>query len=258
MVASRRGKPDIDWEAAGLDGADAVLHLAGENVAQRWTPAVKQRIRDSRVLGTRNLIEAIARAQQKPKVLVSASAIGFYGRRGEEVLTESSAAGSGFLAEVCQGWEAEAERASALGLRVVKLRIGFVLGNDGGALAQMLSIFRLGLGGPLGSGRQWMPWIHVDDVVGMFVRAATDDSATGVWNAGSPNPVRNSEFTKQLGAALHRPVFFPVPVFALKLGFGEFGAHMTDSVRLMPEAAIKAGYQFRFPEIGPALSDLIR
>lgn len=245
------------YTSSQLAGADAVLHLAGENVAQRWTPEVKQRIFDSRVVGTRSLVEAIAGATTRPKVLVSASAIGFYCDRGDEVLTESSPSGTGFLADVCRGWETEADRAREPGLRVAKIRIGFVMGLGGGAMGQMLPIFRLGLGGRLGSGRQWMPWIHLDDVVEMFIRAATDDSVSGVWNAGSPNPVRNSDFTAELGKALHRPVIFPVPAFALKAAFGEFGAHMMDSVRLVPEAALKAGFQFRFPEVGAALRDLV-
>src|SRR5579863_9941329 len=202
---------------------DAVIHLAGEQVAQRWNPKVKQRIRDSRVLGTRRLVDAIARVQHKPGVLVCASAIGYYGDRGDELLTESSGPGSGFLAEVCREWEEEASHAADFGLRVVKLRIGFVLGKEGGALAKMVPAFRAGVGGRLGSGRQWMPWIHAADLAEMFVHAAEGDSGVsgigGVWNACAPNPVTNAEFTRELGSVLHRPTLFPVPAFALRLAF---------------------------------------
>lgn len=263
-VWSRRASAPMAWDPltgppdpASLDGADAVIHLAGETVAQRWTSAVKQKIRDSRVLGTQRLVDTIAKVERKPRVLVCASAIGFYGSRGDEVLTETSAPGSGFLVDVCQEWEAEAERAAGLGLRVVKLRIGFVLGRHGGALGQMLPIFRLGLGGRLGSGQQWMPWIHVDDVVEMFVRAALDESVQGVWNATAPNPVSNAAFTQEISQVLHRPAIFPVPEFALRLGFGEFGLHMMDSARVVPTAALHAGYRFLYPEIGGALRNLL-
>jgi uncharacterized protein (TIGR01777 family) len=242
--------------AESLNAMDAVIHLAGEPVAQRWNAEVKRRIRDSRVLGTRALVDAISRVRHKPRVLVCASAIGYYGDRGDEVLTESSSPGSGFLADACRGWEAEADRAAEFGLRVVKLRIGFVLGKGGGALAQMVPAFRMFVGGRLGSGKQWMPWIHVGDVAEMFVHAVENDIA-GVWNATAPNPVTNSEFTREMGKALHRPAVFPVPPFALKLAFGELGQHMLDSSRVVPEAALKAGFRFRHPELGPALRDII-
>lgn len=239
-----------------LNKMDAVIHLAGEQVAQRWNPEVKRRIRDSRVLGTRRLVDAIGRVQHKPTVLVCASAIGYYGDRGDEVLTESSGPGSGFLADVCRAWEEEAGRAADFGLRVVKLRVGFVLGKDGGALAQMAPAFRAFVGGRLGSGRQWMPWIHAADLAEMFVYA-TENGVSGVWNACSPNPVTNAAFTKELGSVLGRPTLFPVPPFALKLAFGEVGQHMLDSARVVPEAALKAGYRFRYPELGPALKNLL-
>jgi uncharacterized protein (TIGR01777 family) len=243
--------------AESLNTMDAVIHLAGEPVAQRWNADVKRRIRDSRVLGTRCLVDAISRVQHKPKVLVCASAIGYYGDRGDEVLTESSAPGSGFLADVCRAWETEANRAAEFGLRVVRLRIGFVLGKNGGALAQMVPAFRAFVGGRLGSGKQWMPWIHVDDVAEMFAHAVESD-ISGVWNATSPNPVTNAVFTREMGKALHRPAVFPVPPFALKLAFGEMGQHMLDSSRVIPEAALKAGFQFQYPELGPALRNLLR
>lgn len=242
--------------AESLNTMDAVIHLAGEPVAQRWNADVKRRIRDSRVLGTRALVDVIGRVQHKPGVLVSASAIGYYGDRGDEVLTETSAPGSGFLADVCRGWEAEADRATEFGVRVVKLRIGFVLGRGGGALAQMVPAFRAFVGGRLGSGKQWMPWIHVSDVAEMFVHAIENEVA-GVWNAASPNPVLNSAFTREMANVLHRPAVFPVPPFALKLAFGELAQHMLDSSRVIPEAALKANFQFGYPELGPALRNLL-
>jgi uncharacterized protein len=249
-VWSRRGSN------ASLDGMDAVIHLAGEPVAQRWNATVKQRILDSRVLGTRRLVDEMGRVGAGPKVLVSASAIGYYGERGDEILTENSGPGEGFLADVCRGWEAEADRAAQFGVWVMRLRIGFVLGKNGGALGKMVPAFKAGVGGKLGSGKQWMPWVHIDDVVEMFARAVESDMS-GVWNATAPNPVRNTEFTKELGRVLHRPAFFPVPGLALKIAFGEMGEHMLDSARVVPEAALTAGYRFRFSELGAALRDLL-
>ena len=247
-----QGEPPAD----SLNTMDAVIHLAGEPVAQRWNAEVKRRIRDSRVLGTRALVDAIGRVQHKPKVLVCASAIGYYGDRGDEILTEASPPGTGFLVDVCRAWEAEAERASQFGLRVIRLRIGFVLGKGGGALAQMVPAFRACVGGRLGSGKQWMPWIHIDDVVGMFVHAA-ENEISGVWNATAPDPVRNAVFTGEMAKTLHRPAIFPVPPFALKLAFGELAQHMLDSARVVPDAALKANYAFRYPELGAALRDLV-
>lgn len=246
------GEPPVD----SLNTMDAVIHLAGEPVAQRWNAEVKRRIRDSRVRGTRALVDAIGRAQHKPKVLVCASAIGYYGDRGDEVLTETSAPGNGFLVDVCREWEAEADRAGEIGLRVVKLRIGFVLGKGGGALAQMVPAFRAFVGGRLGSGKQWMPWIHADDVAEMFLYAAENEIA-GVWNATAPNPVTNTVFTRAMAKTLHRPAIFPVPPLALKLAFGELAQHMLDSARVIPEAAMKANFPFRWPELGPALQNLL-
>jgi uncharacterized protein (TIGR01777 family) len=257
-VASYPWDPMADQPSGeSLEERDAVFHLAGETVAQKWNDAVKQKISDSRVLGTRRLVAAIDKQARRPSVLVCASAIGLYGDRGDEVLPETAARGQGFLAEVCQKWEAEADRAAELGVRVVKLRIGFVLGKDGGALEKILPVFKLGGGGNLGSGKQWMPWVHANDVVNMFVEAAENRHVSGVWNATSPNPVKNAEFTKTLAAVLHRPAFLPVPAFALKLGFGEFGQHMLDSARVVPDAALKAGYHFRYPVLREALQDLI-
>lgn len=245
-----------DPTAESLAGVDAVLHLAGEPVAQRWNDDVRARIRDSRVLGTRRLVAAIARLQSKPAVLVSASAIGIYGDRGDEVLTETSAPGRGFLVDVCKAWEVEADGAASLGLRVAKLRIGFVLGKGGGALGQMVPIFKAFAGGRLGSGRQWMPWVHADDVATMFVHAAENASVQGVWNATAPNPATNAQFTHELARVLHRPALFPVPPAALQAVFGDLGRHMLDSARVVPEAASKAGFAFRWPTLRAALESL--
>ena len=234
-----------------LNGAAGIAHLAGEPVAQRWNEGVKRRIRQSRVQGTRSLVGAISQMPVKPSVLVSASAIGIYGDRGDEILTENSRPGQGFLADLCQAWEAEADRAREFGVRVMKLRIGFVLG-DGGALATMVPAFKAFVGGRLGSGKQWMPWIHVDDIEELFAHALGND-ISGVWNATSPNPVTNAVFTRELASTLHRPALFPVPPFALKLAFGELAQHMLDSARVVPEAALLAGFRFRYPDLREAL-----
>jgi len=247
------GDPPLE----SLNGMDCVIHLAGENVAQRWTPDVKRRIRDSRVLGTQRIVDMIERVLHKPKVLVCASAIGIYGDRGDEILTEASVPGTGFLADTCRAWEAEADRARRYGMRVVKIRIGFALGRDGGALQKMIPAFRAFAGGRLGSGKQWMPWIHVDDVAEIFAHAV-ENEISGVWNATAPHPVRNSEFTKELARAVGRPALFPVPPPALKLVFGEFAQHMLDSARVMPEAAIQAGFRFRHTDLAESLRDILR
>jgi uncharacterized protein (TIGR01777 family) len=203
------------------------------------------------------LVDAIGKVQHPPKALVCASAIGYYGDRGAEILQEDAAPGNGFLAEVCQEWEEEARRAAQHGLRVVSLRIGLVLGRDGGALQPMTPVFRAGLGGRLGSGRQFMPWIHVDDVAAMFCYAALND-AVGVWNCTAPGPVTNAEFTAAFGKAVHRPAMFPVPAFALRILFGEFGRHMLDSARAVPKAALRSGFNFTYPQLQPALDVLLR
>jgi hypothetical protein len=257
--------PFFFWEAGGenrppeesLREADAVVHLAGEPVAQRWTPEAKRRIRLSRVAGTRRLVEALAALPRRPTVLICASAIGFYGARGEEILTEASPPGAGFLAEVCAGWEQAAAAAEALGLRVVRLRIGMVLGPDGGALARMLPPFKLGLGGRLGDGRQWMSWIHRDDLVELIRFAVEEPVLAGAVNAVAPAPVTNAEFTRRLAAALHRPALFPVPAVALRALFGEMASVVLDSQRVAPAAAQAAGFAFRYPELGSALRHLL-
>jgi uncharacterized protein (TIGR01777 family) len=240
-----------------FDGVDVVLHLAGESVAEgRWTKAQKAKIRESRVIGTRNLVEGLARAEHRPRVLVSASAVGYYGDRGEEELTERSTPGDDFLADVCIEWEREALAAEKRGARVAMLRTGIVLGH-GGALAKMLTPFRLGAGGPLGNGKQWMPWIHVDDMARMYVHAATTGSIHGPMNAVAPKPVRNSEFTKALGRALHRPAFMPAPYLGLRLLFGEFAKVLFASQRVLPKVALESGFQFQYPEIDAALRQIL-
>jgi uncharacterized protein (TIGR01777 family) len=237
--------------------ADAVVHLAGEPVAQRWTPEAKQRIRSSRVDGTRNLVNALSKLSRRPSVLVCASAIGYYGSRGDEVLTETSSPGRDFLAQVVVDWEQAAQKAETFGIRVAPLRFGVVLGRDGGALAKMLPPFRLGLGGRLASGQQWMSWIHVDDVIGLIRFALENSTIHGPMNATAPQPITNVEFTKELATALHRPAILPVPSFALKFLFGEMAEVILGSQRVIPQAARSAGFQFEYPELRPALVRLL-
>lgn len=236
-----------------LDRADAVIHLAGEPVSQRWTPEVKNAIRDSRILGTRNLVSAIGKLRHRPKTLVCASAVGIYGDRGDEVLTENAKPASGFLPDVCAEWEAEADKAQNYGVRVVKIRIGIVMGADGGALAAMAPLFRWGIGGRLGSGKQWMSWIHVDDLARMIQFSVQNESISGVLNGVAPNPVTNAEFTRQLAGALHRPAFFPAPEFGVRLLYGEMAQILFASQRVQPKAALAAGFNFRYSELRPAL-----
>lgn len=239
-----------------LREADAVIHLAGEPVAQRWNEAVKRRIRESRVLGTRHLVEGIAKLARRPAALIAASAVGYYGSRGDQVLDESSGPGSGFLAETCVEWEREAFAAQAAGVRVGAIRTGLALDPGGGALHKMLPAFRLGAGGRLGDGKQWVPWIHLDDLVELYL-FMLDNAVSGSFNGTAPNPVTNGEFTQELGKALHRPAIAPVPKFGLKLLFGEMADALVDSQRVIPRAAEAAGFSFRFPTLGPALQQLL-
>lgn len=246
--------------AEAFDGVDAVFHLAGESVASgRWTSAKKVRMRESRITGTRNLVATLAALPIKPKVLISASAVGFYGNRGDEILDESSSPAGDYLAEVCQGWEREALAAEAHGIRVAMIRIGIVLGEKGGALAKMLTPFYLGAGAPLGSGRQYMPWIHIEDLVRLMLFAAEHDNVKGPLNGAAPNPVTNREFTKALGRAVHRPTFMPsIPGFMLRLMFGEFGSILLGSQRAIPKAAEEAGFKFDYPQLEPALTNIFQ
>jgi hypothetical protein len=247
--AVSRGNPD------GVAGADTVVHLAGETVAQRWTKEAREKIRSSRVEGTRRLVDAMR--ADPPRVLVSASAVGYYGSRGDERLTESSSPGDDFLSGVCVEWEREARKAEEFGVRVVCLRNGVVLGN-GGALEKMMPPFKFGVGGRIGDGTQWMPWIHIDDVAGLIEFAISSSKLRGAVNATAPNPATNGEFTRELAAALHRPAIFPVPKLALRLIFGEMAEMLYASQRVIPEAATGAGYQFRFPDLHGALRDTLR
>lgn len=248
--------PEAAFPAASLEGAGAVIHLAGETVAQRWTADVKRRIRDSRVLGTQRLVEAMAEMKERPGVLVCASATGYYGDRGEEVLDETSGPGEGFLAETCVEWENAAAQAEALGVRVVRLRFGMVLGRDGGALKKMLPVFRLCLGGRLGSGEQWMPWIHVEDAVAM-VEWALVQPVSGAYNAVAPAPVRNAEFTRALEGILGRPAMFAAPEWVMRAAMGEAAEIALASQRVMPRAALNAGFRFRHPHVADALRALL-
>ncbi len=242
-----------------FEGVDAVLHLAGESVAAgRWTTARKAMIRDSRVIGTRNLVQGIVQAATKPRVLVSASAVGYYGDRGDEELTESARPADDFLARVCVEWEHEALAAEKAGVRVALARTGIVLGSGaGGALEKMLTPFRLGAGGPLGNGRQWMPWIHVADLARLYLHAAETMSIVGPMNSVAPNPVRNSEFTKVLARQLHRPAFMPAPYFGLRLVFGEFAQVLFASQRVIPRVALDTGFVFQYPELAGALREIL-
>jgi uncharacterized protein len=248
-----KGEPPSE----ALADADAIIHLAGEPVAQRWSSEVKQRIRDSRVAGTANLVRALSKLPQAPKTLISGSATGYYGSRGDEILTESSAPGSDFLAEVCIAWEKAAQEAEKLAVRVVRLRTGVVLDPRGGALAKMLPPFKMGVGGKVGSGRQWMSWIHAEDLVGM-IRFALNNQVSGPMNGVSPNPVTNADFTRALSSALKRPAIVPVPGFALKLAFGEMSEVLLGSQRVTPAVAEASGYKFKFPHVGAALVDVLK
>jgi uncharacterized protein len=239
--------------AAALSGRDAVVHLAGENVAQRWSADAKRGIRQSRELGTRNLVAGIEAAEPRPRVLVSSSAVGYYGPHGDERLAEDTAPGQDFLAEVCVIWEREAQRAAELGLRVVCVRTGVVLDQGGGALAKMLPFFKLGVGGPVAGGDQYMPWIHVDDVVGIYLAALDGDAWNGAVNASAPEPVTNKTFSKALGRALRRPALAPVPGLAIRALYGEMAEIVTNGQRVIPAAAQSHRYAFAHPDLDEAL-----
>lgn len=243
-------------EDVALDG---IVHLLGEPVAGRWTRAKKDAIRASRVDGTRRLVDAIEAlpAERRPRVLVSASAIGLYGDRGDEVLTETSSPGSDFLADVCVQWEREAARAESLGVRTVMLRIGLVMSREGGALGAMLPAFRMGLGGSMGSGAQWWPWIHIDDLVGLVRLALEREELRGPLNATAPSPERQRDFAKVLARVLGRPAFLPAPAFALRAALGAFSEELLASRRVLPESAQKAHFSFRFTRLEDCLRDAV-
>lgn len=260
------GAPEIEWhpnkgiiDKEQLEGLDAVVHLAGENIAGgRWTAEKKQAIRDSRVNGTALLSESLTTLKRPPEVFVSASAIGYYGNRGDELLTETSTPGNDFLAGVCQEWEKAARPAAEKGIRTVLTRFGIILAENGGALAKMLTPFRMGIGGRIGNGKQWMSWIALDDVVGGIQSLIHDRFVTGPVNFVSPFPVTNAEFTKTLGSVLSRPTFFPVPAFGARLAFGEMAdALLLGSQRVEPAVLTSRGFGFQLPKLEPALKHIL-
>ena len=262
-----RSREQIQWtvengfaEPDRLEGLDAFVHLAGENIsALRWTEEKKRAIRDSRVLGTRSVVEAMGKLEKPPEVFIAGSATGYYGDRGDEIMTESDEPGDTFLSDVCAAWEAESMRAEELGVRTVRLRTGVVLSKDGGALAEMLTPFKLGVGGVVGSGRQWMSWVSLADVVGAIEFALENEDLTGPVNVVAPNPVTNKEFTSTLGEVVHRPTILPLPQFAVKLAFGEMGdALLLDSTRVAPERLTEAGYKFEFENLKRALENALK
>ena len=268
VVRLVRGNPRTDevlWDplapvpAAMVSGWDAVVHLTGESVVGRWTEAKKRAIRESRIVSTRSLAAAISQSDRKPLVFVCASAIGFYGNRGDELLTEASPEGQGFLPEVCREWEEASRIAAAAGVRTVNLRTGLVLSAKGGALASMMTPFKLGLGGRIGAGQQWWSWIHLADHVGAIQHVMQNESVSGPVNLVGPNPARNAEFTKVLASVLKRPAIFPVPEFALRLAFGKQAAEemLLASQRVLPGKLGSSGYTFRFPELRAALENLL-
>mgnify|MGYP006109478577 FL=1 len=265
LAEKNLGIPAFSWNpnsetpsTEAFAGVDAVIHLAGESVGEgRWSTRKKARILESRQAGTRHLVDSLEKLETKPSVLVSASAVGYYGDRADDLLDESAQPGEGFLAEVCKTWEDEASRARDLGIRVITVRIGIVLGSGGGALKKMLLPFKLGLGGRLGHGKQWMPWIHLQDLVSILAMAAQHPSLDGPINATAPNPVTNRDFTKSLGKALHRPTIFPVPGPMLRLALGEFGGILLHSQRVIPTALEAIEHSFHFPELDPALENIL-
>ncbi len=258
---------EIEWSPdrysiaiSRIEGFDAVYHLAGESIASgRWNDEKKRNIRESRTKGTKLLADALANLSAPPKTLISASATGYYGDRGDELLTETSPPGKGFLADICVEWEQATEHARAKGVRVVNTRFGIILDKDGGALAKMLTPFRMGIGGRIGDGKQWMSWIALEDVIGALKFVLNDESMNSPVNFVAPNPVTNAEFTKTLGSVLSRPTLFPIPEFGVRLAFGEMAdALLLSSQRVKPVVLEKSGYQFKFSELGKALDHLLR
>jgi uncharacterized protein (TIGR01777 family) len=243
--------------AGALAGRDAVVHLAGERVDQRWSDGARERIRSSRVDGTRNLVAGLRGAEPRPAALVCASAVGYYGAHGDERVPESTPPGDDFLAKTCVGWEREAQGAGEVGARVVTVRTGIVLDRAGGALKAMLTPFRLGVGGPVAGGRQYMPWIHAEDLAGIYLAALDGEEWRGPVNATAPEPVTNREFSKALGRALHRPAVVPVPALALRLALGEMSQIVTEGQRAVPERTQQLGYTFRHPDLEEALRSSI-
>ncbi len=273
MLLAGRGEPksanEIRWsveegflkeDLTRLEGLDAVVHLAGESISGlRWTEEKKRAIRESRVKGTQNVVNALADLKQKPKVFIAGSAMGFYGDRDDEIVSETSKPGDNFLADVAKEWETESRRAEDSGIRTVLLRTAIVLSKDGGALGTMLTPFKFGVGGVIGSGKQWMSWVSMDDVVEIVNFALENENLRGAVNVASPNPVTNEEFTKTLGEVLYRPTFLPLPEFAVNLMFGEMGdTLLLNSTRIEPKRLREAGYEFRFPDLKKALENAVK
>lgn len=273
MLLAGRGEPkkanEIRWsveegfleeDISRIESLDAVIHLAGESISGlRWTEEKKSAIRESRVTGTQNVVNALADLKQKPKVFIAGSAMGFYGDRDDEIVSETSKPGDNFLADVAKEWETESRRAEDSGIRTVLLRTAIVLSKDGGALGTMLTPFKFGVGGVIGSGKQWMSWVSMDDVVGIVNFALENESLRGAVNVASPNPVTNEEFTKTLGEVLYRPTFLPLPEFAVNLMFGEMGdTLLLNSTRVEPKRLKDAGYEFRFPDLKNALENAVK
>jgi len=245
-------------EPPDVKGCEAIVNLAGESVVGLWTAAKRMEIRESRVLATRRIVEAMQAAAVPPRVLVNGSAIGYYGDTGDGAADEGSPRGGGFLADVCEAWEAEALKAREAGARVVLLRTGVVLSTEGGALAAMLPAFRFALGGRLGNGRQWLAWIHIADEAALALEAIENEAMQGSVNATAPNPVTNADFTKTLAAALHRPSLFGVPAFALRAVLDGFASELLESRRILPSAAVAAGFRFQYPTLPDAVGQLLQ
>ena len=263
-AAEALGVEAVGWQpeeepapAAALAGRDAVIHLAGEDVAQRWDDDTKRRLLASRELGTRNLVAGLSAADPRPATLVSSSAVGYYGPHGDETVTEATPPGDDFLAGVCVAWEREAAAAEALGVRVVQVRTGVVLDKHGGALEKMLPFFKLGVGGPVAGGRQWLPWIHLDDLVGLYMAALDGPEWTGPVNGTAPAPATNRDFSRALGRALHRPAFAPVPGFAIRCLYGQMADIVVHGQRAVPERPLALGHEFRHPDLDAALRDAL-
>ena len=259
------GNDQISWNPAQalppqqVEGFDIVIHLAGETIVGRWNAAKKARIRDTRVQGTKTLVEPLTKTAHPPRVFICASAIGYYGDRGDELLREESAPGSDFLAQVCREWETATQPATNAGIRTVNTRFGVILSRDGGALPKMLPPFRMGVGGRIGNGRQWMSWIHIADVVGAIEHALDNPSVSGAVNVVGPNPAMNAEFTRTLARVLHRPAIFPMPAFAARLAFGEMGDALLLASQRVEAAKLTAnGYRFQFEDLSAALAALLQ
>lgn len=263
--AARKTNPRVEWlewnptleraPAEAFEAVDGVVHLAGETIGQRWSDEVKERIRASRETGTRNMVHGMETAAKRPSVLISSSAVGYYGDREESIIDESAPAGDDFLARLCVRWEEAARDAERAGIRVVIFRQGHVLDRRGGLLGRMLLPFRLGVGGPIGSGSQYMPWIHIDDLVGLYLWALDDELVRGTFNAAAPEPVTNRELSSSLGRALHRPAVLPAPKLALRAMLGaEMAENLLSSQRAVPRRALDEGYKFRHTEIDEAMA----